>query len=49
MKDPRFMPAFIAAWAIAALNFIWMIIVARRWKLPDGRTSIQAYRDEHRK
>ena len=49
MKDPRFMPAFIAAWVIAALNFVWMIVVARRWKLPDGRTSIQAYRDEHRK
>jgi hypothetical protein len=49
LKDPRFMPAFIAAWVIAALNFIWMIIVARRWKLPDGRTSLQAYRDEHRK
>jgi hypothetical protein len=49
LKDPRFMPFFIAAWVVAALNFIWMIIVARRWKLPDGRTSIQAYRDEHPK
>lgn len=49
VKDPRFVPAFIAAWVVATLNFIWMIIVARRWKLPDGRTSIQAYRDEHRK
>jgi hypothetical protein len=49
LKSPHFMPAFIAAWVIAALNFIWMIIVARRWKLPDGRTSLQAYRDEHPK
>jgi hypothetical protein len=49
MKSPHFMPAFITAWVIAALNFIWMIIVARRWKLPDGRTSLQAYRDEHPK
>lgn len=49
LKDPHFMPAFIAAWVIAALNFIWMIIVARRWKLPDGRTSLQAYRDAQRK
>ena len=47
VKSPRFMPAFIAAGVVAALNFIWMIIVARRWKLPDGRTSLQAYRDEH--
>jgi hypothetical protein len=49
LKSPHFMPAFITAWFIAALNFVWMIIVARRWKLPDGRTSLQAYRDEHRK
>jgi hypothetical protein len=44
-----FVPVMSAAGAIAALNFIWMIVVARRWKLPDGRTSLQAYRDEHRK
>jgi hypothetical protein len=49
LKSPYFMPAFITAWAIAALIFIWMIIVARRWKLPDGRTSLPAYRDEHPK
>jgi len=48
-KGPYFWPAFSIAWVIAALNFIWMIIVARRWKLPDGRTSLQAYRDEHPK
>ena len=45
LKSPRFMPVFITAWVVAALNFIWMIIVARRWKLPDGRTSLQADRD----
>jgi hypothetical protein len=44
-----FIPVFSACGVIAALNFIWMIIVARRWKLPDGRTSLQAYRDEHPK
>ena len=49
MKSPRFVPVMSAAGTIAALNFIWMIIVARRWKLPDGRTSLQAYRDEHPK
>ena len=46
VRGPRFLPVFVAAWVIAALNFIWMIIVARRWKLPDGRTSLQAYRDQ---
>ena len=34
-----------AGWLIAALNFIWFIMVCRRWKLPDGRTSLQADRD----
>jgi hypothetical protein len=34
-----------AGWLIAALNFIWFIIACRRWKLPDGRTSVQAARD----
>jgi hypothetical protein len=48
VKSPRFMPVFIAAWVVAAVNFIWMIIVARRWKLPDGRTSLQAYRDNQK-
>ena len=40
-----FTPVVAAAGVIAALNFVWMIIVARRWKLPDGRTSLQAYYD----
>jgi hypothetical protein len=40
-----FKPIMVAAAVVAALNFIWMIIVARRWKLPDGRTSLQAYYD----
>jgi hypothetical protein len=47
LKSPRFLPALSAAGVIAALNFIWMIIIARRWKLPDGRTSLQAFHDEH--
>ncbi len=41
-----FIPAYAACCVLAALNFIWFIIAARRWKLPDGRTSLQAYRDE---
>jgi hypothetical protein len=44
-----FVPVISAAGVIAALNFVWMIVVTRRWKLPDGRTSLQAYRDEHPK
>ena len=46
LQSPIFWPVFSVAAVVAALNFIWMIIVARRWKMPDGRTSLQAYRDE---
>ncbi len=41
-----FIPALAVAFLLAALNFIWMIIVARRWKLPDGRTRLEACRDQ---
>ena len=37
LKSRWFVPVMSAAGCIAALNFIWMIIVARRWKLPDAR------------
>lgn len=49
--DPRsryYVPIVTTAAVVAALNFIWMIIVARRWRLPDGRTSLQAWRDRQR-
>ena len=40
----------ITAGALVFLgNFVWFIIVCRRWKLPDGRTSLEAYYDEHPK
>jgi hypothetical protein len=42
----EFWIAFIAAWIVAAANFIWFTILARCWKLPDGRTSLQADRDQ---
>jgi hypothetical protein len=45
IKSPAFLPVFAAAGAVAALNFIWFIVVCRRWRLPDGRTSLEAYRD----
>jgi len=48
VRNPNFMAVFIGCWVVAAINFAWMIIVARRWKLPDGRTSLQAYRDEQK-
>lgn len=50
--DPKgryFTPVVTTAMVIAALNFVWFIYVMRQWRLPDGRTSIQAYRDEQQK
>ena len=44
-KSSGFLPVFGAGATIAALNFIWFIVLCRRWKLPDGRTSLQAYND----
>jgi hypothetical protein len=41
-----FAPVMIAAGIVAAGNFVWFIIACRNWRLPDGRTSIQAYRDD---
>lgn len=35
-----FWAVYIASWIVAALNFIWMIMVMRRWRLPDGRSSL---------
>jgi hypothetical protein len=37
-----FWAVYVASWIVAALNFIWMIIVMRRWKLPSGRTSLSS-------
>jgi len=45
LHSPRFWWIAGAGWLIAALNFIWFIIACRRWKLPDGRSSLQADRD----
>jgi hypothetical protein len=47
IRGPHFLPVMCTAWGIALLNFIWFIIVCRRWRLPDGRTSLQAYNDVH--
>jgi hypothetical protein len=49
MRSRWFAPAVTLSALIALGNFVWFIIVCRRWKLPDGRTSLQAYRDEHPK
>jgi hypothetical protein len=49
VMDPTqgyFIPVYVASCVIGALNLVWFIIVARRWKLPDGRTSLQPFCNE---
>ncbi|HVN92440.1 MAG TPA: hypothetical protein VMT38_02025 [Terracidiphilus sp.] len=46
MKSPFFWPAFAAGWVVAAGLFVGYIIKARKWKLPDGRTSLEADREQ---
>jgi hypothetical protein len=49
MKSRYFWPVYGTAWVVAAGNFVWFIIVARRWKLPNGKTSLEADREQRRK
>jgi hypothetical protein len=44
-----FAPVVTLAGVVAAANFIWFIIACRRWRLPDGRTSLEADRGDRRK
>ena len=48
-RSSRFLPVLGVAAMIAALNFIWFIMICRRWKLPDGRTSLEGYNDLRRR
>lgn len=42
MNSRYFWPVYAFAWAVALGLMVWFILQARRWKLPDGRTSLQA-------
>ena len=48
LNSPHFWLVYIAAWIVVAGLFVWFIIAARRWKLPDGRTSLEADREQPR-
>ena len=48
VRSRYFVPGVVVAGIVAVLNFVWMIIICRRWKLPDGRKSLQAYKDQQR-
>jgi hypothetical protein len=40
-----YLPVIITCGVIDALNFIWFLIIARRWKFPAAQTSLQADSD----
>jgi hypothetical protein len=43
----RYFAAIVTAGStVAVVNFLWFILAARRWKLPNGRTSLQVYCDK---
>lgn len=44
MNSRYFWPVYAAAWVVAAGNFVWFLIVMRRWKMKDGRTALEADR-----
>jgi hypothetical protein len=46
MTSPFFWPVYGAGWVVAIALFVWFIMKARHWKLPDGRTSLEADRDQ---
>jgi hypothetical protein len=45
-NGPHFFAVYIAAWVVALGLMVGFIIQARRWKLPDGRTSLEANRNQ---
>jgi hypothetical protein len=49
LKSRYFWLVYGAAWVVAAGNFVWFIIEARRWKLPNGKTSLEADREQGQK
>jgi hypothetical protein len=42
MNSRFFWPAYGAAWVVAIALFVKFILIARKWKFPDTRTSTQA-------
>ncbi|MGD0730904.1 MAG: hypothetical protein ABR956_06550 [Terracidiphilus sp.] len=49
MRSSYFGPVIAVACTVAALNFVWFIVACRRWRLPDGRTSLEAWQDANRR
>jgi hypothetical protein len=43
-QSPWFGKIASLACIVAAGNFVWFIVACRRWRLPDGRTSLEAAR-----
>jgi hypothetical protein len=46
MSSPFFWPVYGAGWAVALGLFVWFIIQARHWKLPNSRSAAETDRDQ---
>lgn len=46
MNSRYFWFVYGAAWVVAIVLFVKFILIARKWKLPDGRTSLEADRNQ---
>jgi uncharacterized membrane protein len=45
-NSPYFLPVYLATWVVALGLFVWFIIQARRWKLPNSSASPEADRNQ---
>ncbi len=45
-NSPYFLPVYGATWVVALILFVGFIFQARRWKLTDTRTSVDADRNQ---
>jgi len=48
MNNRYFWLVYGAAWVVAAGNFVWFLMVMRRWKFKDGKTSLDANQQNRR-
>jgi hypothetical protein len=45
----HFLPVYAALCGVAALNVVWFIVVARRWRPLDGHSSPPTWRNEQKR
>jgi hypothetical protein len=49
MNSRYFWGVYAAGWIVALGNFVWFILWARHWKLPNSKTALEADREQSQK